>query len=297
MDDKKIYLLETIAEPCLVCGTPTPILYFQEPSFIDKDKFSSNNSRNICSEFSKLLESYIESRKPKTVLVHYLKADAESYNGAQGKEYIKIAQLLNLYEPFSTLNANDKNLLFKKFWEIFSGLEKFYQSCLYFGNNPKDVRVALWSYYIDYDEIIRDANDVIPGDADKAFLIPMLYKARKIFKLFKKLNITIFELAYMSQIALWSCYDILGLSKATQIIAEEMLEKASNEMHEYFVNELRIPYYATRQSHLFKIVQNIEINVNGRRQMFLAKDIFNFGSNANEENDFFNQYYKYIKKQ
>uniref|UniRef100_A0AC35FIU5 NR LBD domain-containing protein n=1 Tax=Panagrolaimus sp. PS1159 TaxID=55785 RepID=A0AC35FIU5_9BILA len=175
------------------------------------------------------------------------------------------------------------------------GLQKFYQSCLYFGNNPKDLRVALWSYYLDYDELIRDAKDLLPSEPDKAFLIPMFHKARKIFKLFKSLNITMFELAYMSQIALWSCYDIFGISKTTQKIAEEMLEKASNEMHEYFLNQLRIPYYATRQAHLFKIVQYIDINVKSRKQMFLAKDIFNFGKNANDEDYFFNRYYKYIK--
>uniref|UniRef100_A0AC34FJU2 Cytochrome P450 n=1 Tax=Panagrolaimus sp. ES5 TaxID=591445 RepID=A0AC34FJU2_9BILA len=90
----------------------------------------------------------------------------------------------------------------------------------------------------------------------------------------------------MCQIALWSCYDILGLSEATLKIAEEMINKTANDMHEYFIQELRMPYYATRQSQLFKIVHYSEFVFYNRRQLHLAKGFFNFGNYATSTNSF-----------
>jgi nuclear factor 4 len=207
--------------------------------------------------FSRILSNFLEQTKPQgelngvgnindTLRYRFL----ESY-------FIKIAQLLNQFQPFSALEVSDKQLLHKRFWQIFNLLERNYQTCQIYGNNLEDQRFVIDGFHVvDLNFTKKVEGQKLGADI---FLLPFVEKVKHVLIPFKKANITLFELSYMCQIALWSCYDILGLTPSAQKLAEEMMNKTANDMHDYFIQELRMPYYATRQSQLFKIVHYAEV--------------------------------------
>ena len=102
-----------------------------------------------------------------------------------------------------------QQLLHKKFWQVFQTLERCYQTCEYFGNDPNDIKQVLdFNTFIDLKVFQSDAPKPImfqqPGSS--VFLIPFVDKIKLLLQPFKKAKITLFEFAYMCQICLWSCY-------------------------------------------------------------------------------------------
>jgi nuclear factor 4 len=251
--------------------------------------------QNHTKDFCKILGNFIEQTKPQGDLNGVEKINDTLRYKFLESHFIKIAQLLNQFKPFSALEIGDKLLLYKRFWQLFFTLERSFQTCQKFGNNIEDKRLIIDSYHV----VDLNFTKKIEGQqyGTDVFLLPFIDKVKHVLIPFKKTNITLFEFSYMCQIALWSCYDILGLKETTLKIAEEMINKTANDMHEYFIQELRMPYYATRQSQLFKIVHYSEFIFNNINQMRLAKGIFNFGNYATATDNFEQMYYNFINKQ
>uniref|UniRef100_A0AC34FS21 NR LBD domain-containing protein n=1 Tax=Panagrolaimus sp. ES5 TaxID=591445 RepID=A0AC34FS21_9BILA len=250
--------------------------------------------QNHTKDFSKILTNFIEQTKSKGELNGMEKFnDALRYQFLESY-FIKIAQLLNQFRPFSALPLNDKLLLYKRFWQIFGTLERSFQTCQQYGNNIEDKRLVIDSFHVIDLNFTKQIEGLQTGT--DVFFIPFIDKVKHVLIPFKKANITLFEFSYMCQIALWSCYDILGLSEATLKIAEEMINKTANDMHEYFIQELRMPYYATRQSQLFKIVHYSEFICRVKQQLLTAKEIFNFGDNAFSYCKFEQSYFDFVNK-
>uniref|UniRef100_A0A914YLV1 NR LBD domain-containing protein n=1 Tax=Panagrolaimus superbus TaxID=310955 RepID=A0A914YLV1_9BILA len=114
----------------------------------------------------------------------------------------------------------------------------------------------------------------------KIFLAPFLNRVPYVLRLFKRLRITVVELAYISLLALWFCFELDEISETTQQLANDILIKASDGLHQYYVRDLHNSNYALRQADLFKIAKIIEGAARERRNMVTANSIFNFCENA-----------------
>lgn len=58
--------------------------------------------------------------------------------------------------------------------------------------------------FMDISDPSKIIEDSVNQDSAMVFIVPIVEKLTGFLKMFKKSNITVFELAYMSQLALWS---------------------------------------------------------------------------------------------
>uniref|UniRef100_A0A914R059 NR LBD domain-containing protein n=1 Tax=Panagrolaimus davidi TaxID=227884 RepID=A0A914R059_9BILA len=132
-------------------------------------------------------------------------------------------------------------------------------------------------YPIDNDHFI-DIENTITEDHNEAtlFLLPVLVKSKMLLLHIKKISPTIFEFAYICQLTLWSCAEIEELSRETCQLAEEMLQKSSDELHDYYVNDMHMNNYAARQAELIKIVRLADFVFRDKKQLMAANQVFNF---------------------
>lgn len=59
----------------------------------------------------------------------------------------------------------------------------------------------------------------------------------------------------------WETSDFLNVSSTTQKLAETNISKISDNLHDYYVNELRVSTYSLRQAQLFKLISFAQVNV------------------------------------
>uniref|UniRef100_A0AC34GRV9 Uncharacterized protein n=1 Tax=Panagrolaimus sp. ES5 TaxID=591445 RepID=A0AC34GRV9_9BILA len=233
---------------------------------------------NLTKSFEESLSKLLEFSKPKQSLTMLTDFCDEKKNEHFEAFLIKIAQMLSEFEYFAALDVDEKFLLFKRFWQIFHILERCYQTALHFGDSDLDdtkicigtehyLNISTASFSLLSDERRQDGN---------IFVLPFLDKLTLLLKPFKRACITLFEFTYMSQIILWSCYEIVELNTSTQKLAEDLISRVSGDLHEYFVREMRMVNYAVRQAELFRLVQIAEYIVRDKKQLIAANQIFKF---------------------
>uniref|UniRef100_A0AC35G111 NR LBD domain-containing protein n=1 Tax=Panagrolaimus sp. PS1159 TaxID=55785 RepID=A0AC35G111_9BILA len=183
--------------------------------------------------------------------------------------------MLSKFPYFAVLDFNEKNALYKRFWQIFHILERFYQSAEYFGEN--DYRIIIGNkYFLDVSNPNEFFDPTTKNKDARIFITPLLNRAPYVLKLLKTLKITVVELAYASLLALWFCFELDEISDIAQKFADEILKKASDGLHEYYVKDLHNSNYALRQAELFKLIKIIECFARDRRNLLTANNIFNF---------------------
>lgn len=90
----------------------------------------------------------------------------------------------------------------------------------------------------------------------------------------KAINLTEYEFVYLCVQTIWSfrgktvnpCVrftqlleDVAGISEETKNCADEVLDHASNDLHNYYTYEMRMPGYAMRLARLLKLQSLIEV--------------------------------------
>uniref|UniRef100_A0AC35GP04 Nuclear receptor domain-containing protein n=1 Tax=Panagrolaimus sp. PS1159 TaxID=55785 RepID=A0AC35GP04_9BILA len=251
------------------------------------------NNINYTEQFGKLMANFIEVTKPMDTPIK-LKDENLRLNCTKSC-YLHIARMLLNYTPFSALPFKDKVLLHHEFWQLFIELGRVYQTLQYFGTDLDDSR--LFADFHQYrDQSIQITNEMLNSDGCVSFLIPLKEKLGRAVKNFKKFNPTFFEFSHICQIMLWSRYEFMNLSNSTNQIAEKIMQQLSDDLHNYYVNDLKIEAYANRQSNLYKIISIGNVIINDERQMFQAHNIFSFGKEYIPACKFKHSYFNFVNK-
>uniref|UniRef100_A0AC34RTC2 NR LBD domain-containing protein n=1 Tax=Panagrolaimus sp. JU765 TaxID=591449 RepID=A0AC34RTC2_9BILA len=166
------------------------------------------------------------------------------------EEYLlKLTEMVTSCNYFTNLPDSDKWPIFKRFWSIFQQIERAYQTIQVFGNEINDYRFLIDDKKaVDMDVAkLKFADPNIEMDNVLKLFEPI---KDRVFQHFlnpmKQVRPTSYELAYMTQQVLWSCFEISGLLPSTYRIAEEVMERNANELHNYYVYEMHISNYAAR---------------------------------------------------
>uniref|UniRef100_A0AC35G8D5 NR LBD domain-containing protein n=1 Tax=Panagrolaimus sp. PS1159 TaxID=55785 RepID=A0AC35G8D5_9BILA len=239
--------------------------------------FTALDNFNITKKFAESLSKFCEKPKEATVLT-------ENFDQSKRMEYyekylVNVSKLLTNIEYFSALSFPEKFALYKRFWQKFQILETCFLSFLYFGNNQDDMRYIVGNdNFIDINSKQFELQKI--NDETSVFLFPVLDKTKLLIRHIKKTSITIFEFSYICQLLLWSCAEIEEISPQTCKLAEEMIQKASDELHDYYVSDMHMNNYAARQADLIKHVRLTEFVFRDKRQLMAANQIFNFIEHA-----------------
>uniref|UniRef100_A0A914D0B3 Uncharacterized protein n=1 Tax=Acrobeloides nanus TaxID=290746 RepID=A0A914D0B3_9BILA len=228
--------------------------------------------------FSKFLEAvYADYNGTVEILVEF---EAETMFRFQEKYLIKLAEMLMLCDQFVELPSNDKFLLFKRFWQVFQGIERIYSTCLYLGNSTNDHRLML-SDKTAIDFRLKDFKmkgmPVEMIEQMMKYFEPMIERSLKFLIIpAKAMRLTQFEIVYLAGTVLWTVYDIKGrLSESTIKLAEEMSDQCSNELHNYYVYELKLSNYAARLTKLNKLTPIIEDSIRSKKELTIMSKVFN----------------------
>uniref|UniRef100_A0AC34GP31 NR LBD domain-containing protein n=1 Tax=Panagrolaimus sp. ES5 TaxID=591445 RepID=A0AC34GP31_9BILA len=233
-------------------------VYQEVKSVLEQESkcFTALDNFNITKKFAEALLKFCE--KPNEARSLTENADHGKRMEYYEKYLVDVSKLLTNIEYFSALSFPEKFALYKRFWQKFQILEKCFVTFLYFGNNQDDMR-----YIVGQDNFI-DINskqyELQQTQTETAvFLFPMFDKTKLLLRHIKKTGITIFEFSYICQLLLWSCAEIEEITPQTCKLADEMLQKASDELHDYYVNEIHMLNYAARQAELIKHVRLTEV--------------------------------------
>ncbi|KAK0412130.1 hypothetical protein QR680_006050 [Steinernema hermaphroditum] len=102
----------------------------------------------------------------------------------------------------------------------------------------------------------------------------------------KAMNPTLFEVAFLCLFKIWSVRKVQGLSSRTHEIADAVIEGACDELHEYYISELRLKNYVTRISKLFHIISGIESLLAMRTDKLITADLCKIYKNEFDDSDF-----------
>uniref|UniRef100_A0AC34G6A6 Nuclear receptor domain-containing protein n=1 Tax=Panagrolaimus sp. ES5 TaxID=591445 RepID=A0AC34G6A6_9BILA len=204
-------------EPCLVCGVPTSTLHLQVnvcyacAAFYRRSIHAHTTYR--CQKNNCKCDLTVKTiGKPLCRLCRYNKCVEVGMiiNKSRGSSYDEFTQDLtdfssiDLEEIYDKIKKIFELQLHSHFWETFNLFERCFQAHQHFGNDADDNRIPVDdSQYVDLSDLSYLFGE---NDSKYVFLAPFLEKASSFLNTFKKTNVTTVEFAYMSQIALWSCY-------------------------------------------------------------------------------------------
>ncbi|TKR87552.1 hypothetical protein L596_011929 [Steinernema carpocapsae] len=190
----------------------------------------------------------------------------------------RIAKWAMECEPFAQLPYKDKLKMYYNFWHTVHTLERVKRTMDYFDKDvlgsvflvtdTTAVDLTNFSYYLpnvpeekwkQINTHFKELNDATIQN----FLIPI-----------RELNLTTFEVVYLCLFLMWN-HKKLDLSSHVSQIAEEILDRASSELHDYYVNELRISNYVSRLSKLMKLLSSMDAMYRHSKEITITADIDN----------------------
>uniref|UniRef100_A0A7E5A0V2 Nuclear receptor domain-containing protein n=1 Tax=Panagrellus redivivus TaxID=6233 RepID=A0A7E5A0V2_PANRE len=230
------------------------------------------------------VSKFIAQRTPKACDVQVVsEMRAESCIHFQEQYLLKLAHLVTSCEYFVRLEDDQKFPLFRHFWGSFQQIERAYQTLTAFGYETNDFRMIIG----DKQAIDMDNTKFILGEADsdeiKKLFTPLRHRVFGcLMNPLRSLKPSIFEIAYMAINFLWTCFELNNIKLSTTVIAEEVLERSANELHNYYVYEMKLPNYAARHAVLMRLISVIESIIRSKKDVMILMRLFNI-----LEDDFF----------
>lgn len=179
---------------------------------------------------------------------------------------------------FACLTYHEKFLIFRTVWMKIHVLERMYASIRLFGNDPLDNRMLHGkNRAVDVNHVHFQWKDVAEEKLAKVeeFCKPMIERLVSTVLLpMKAINLTEYEFVYLCVQTIWSFRDVAGISEETKNCADEVLDHASNDLHNYYTYEMRMPGYAMRLARLLKLQSLIEKHIQTSKEFIIMGRIF-----------------------
>ncbi|KAH7724877.1 Nuclear hormone receptor [Aphelenchoides avenae] len=170
---------------------------------------------------------------------------------------------------FACLTYHEKFLIFRTVWMKIHVLERMYASIRLFGNDPLDNRMLHGkNRAVDVNHVHFQWKDVAEEKLAKVeeFCKPMIERLVSTVLLpMKAINLT--EFTQLLE-------DVAGISEETKNCADEVLDHASNDLHNYYTYEMRMPGYAMRLARLLKLQSLIEKHIQTSKEFIIMGRIF-----------------------
>ncbi|KAE9550988.1 hypothetical protein FO519_005803 [Halicephalobus sp. NKZ332] len=202
---------------------------------------------------------------------------------------LHVAQLMVCSESMMKLSLDDRFSMFKHFWINFQQIERLFITCQIRGYDINDTVVFL------------DKENMIDMAASTFTMCPMSEEEKKryyelnvpLVKLyftyistpFKLLKTTQMELAFIAILILWDVREVKNLSSDAVQLANEVIDKVSLEMHQYYTSEMRNPIYSDRITKLTKIAHDVQRLSQDRRNLTTMAQMFNLFNTDLSDNE------------
>ncbi|KAK0412119.1 hypothetical protein QR680_006044 [Steinernema hermaphroditum] len=194
-------------------------------------------------------------------------------------------------EEFTQLPLQDKWKIYRNFWPVFEIIERCSRTMEEFGfDGHPNLYLVTDDKAVDLATVRYISTEMEP---EKLATAETYYKQWELTLLrsfvlpAKELNLTTFEVVYLSAYKLWDIDGLESLDNKTYRIAEKLMSRLNQELHNYYRRELRIENYASRLSKMVKLLTEIEGCVRMRRNIEIAIDVFQLFGTDLADSDFF----------
>uniref|UniRef100_A0AC35GIG3 Uncharacterized protein n=1 Tax=Panagrolaimus sp. PS1159 TaxID=55785 RepID=A0AC35GIG3_9BILA len=208
------------------------------------------------------------------------KSETKIYMVEWYQTYLTIlTEMLTGLKQFMKLSVENRFSMFKKFWMQFQCIERIYRSTMIFGYDCNDTRMLMDDKHVC--DCLNDCFTLSDLSADEKEKYKQLHKpfmknfVTNIMKPIKELQISETEVAYLGLMLLWDIRDIEGLEPKSKEYANEVIDRSSNEMHNYYTYEMKQPNYATRLIKLSQIISSINYQTEERKKIATIAQVFN----------------------
>ncbi|KAK0412136.1 hypothetical protein QR680_006051 [Steinernema hermaphroditum] len=201
-------------------------------------------------------------------------------------------------QEFAELPMEDKWKIYVNFWPHMYNVERAARSIEFLGDHTSQNSHILL-------QTDTAATDVL----NSTFIIPNLSeeKQRGIRALFlphdeamishfvspmKALNMTTYEVVYLCTQLMWTVKKVKGLSEKTYETASRILDQTGNELHNYYVYEMRTENYASRLAKIVKLMSESENLYRHRKDALLTADVFGIFNSDLHESELINLFEK-----
>ncbi|KAK0422169.1 hypothetical protein QR680_007410 [Steinernema hermaphroditum] len=162
-------------------------------------------------------------------------------------------------EEFSSLDFNDKWIAFKHLWRVAQIPEPVYRTTELLGNDTNDSRLLLPN------GVVIDMVTATPAVEDKTKKDFLEFNKTNNKRIMRNISIplkeakpTEFEFVFLLAQCLWNDGGCDGLSEPAIEVANQYREEISKEIHDYYVEELRMHNYAPRLARIMNLFSEWE---------------------------------------
>ncbi|XGW02203.1 hypothetical protein V3C99_014334 [Haemonchus contortus] len=227
------------------------------------------------------LEEFRSSKNSHVVLLE--KIDFLQELPSWKTQLYEIAKWMMKCQDFAELPLEDKETLFKTSWALWQKFERLQMTVQIFGERAIKERMNVTS-----------ENGAFNMDTVQLDMGPLSdYTSESIKSMFDhfgcritdglrrpllEMNLDRFELSYILCALVWHV-EGKDIRESTRLRAEEVIERISDELHDHYTNDLKMPNYAARLTKIMDIICSIEKAQHHRTKvMELARifDIFKF---------------------
>ncbi|TKR87528.1 hypothetical protein L596_011912 [Steinernema carpocapsae] len=192
------------------------------------------------------------------------------------EEICNSAKWVMTYPAFANLSFSDKWLIYKRFWPIGFTISVIRNTISVLGADLNDFR------FIHNGKLIgEDATYELPPNSqltekeyNKYMRDSELRHLGKFTKTMKRARLTDFELIFVLLNSLWSVEGIEGVSAETVKLAKAIGEQLTDEIHTYYVNEMRQENYASRLAKILRLQMECEIEEVLKKDQWLVDSFF-----------------------
>ncbi|TKR87533.1 hypothetical protein L596_011916 [Steinernema carpocapsae] len=195
-----------------------------------------------------------------------------------GENIIRIAAWAMHCKEFAELPSTDKRKLHVRLWPVMELLERTMRTHEYLGISYSP------SVYLLTDSCAVDLNifEYTEPNFDQEKLRNAIESYKPVSRHFidaclipmQRLNPSSMEATYLCMYKLWDIRRVKGLAERTYETAETVLSQISNEIHTYYVTEMRLEQYANRFAKLINLLTDFEGHARFRSNVELTCDVY-----------------------
>ncbi|TKR87514.1 hypothetical protein L596_011902 [Steinernema carpocapsae] len=190
--------------------------------------------------------------------------------------YIQAAKFLMSFPQFANLDFRDKWQIFKRSTQLFGGVLHAYPTMrlfrdksdfrMYFGN-----RLAV--------NVEHSGLGLANDPQDKSFSTISRTAIEKIVNPMREILIHEYELVFIQILLCWNVQGMKTISENAKEVANQVVEEVSNEIHNFYMVDLRMTNYAARLVKLLNLQINLDDFANQKKRQFEIGNLFNLFEN------------------
>ncbi|KAK6018826.1 Ligand-binding domain of nuclear hormone receptor [Ostertagia ostertagi] len=223
---------------------------------IFSQQYHSDHEKRLLVRMYFALERFRSTKNPRIVFLEKLNFFKELPSWKM--QIYEIAKWMMNFQEFAELPLEDKMTLFKTSWTLWQKFERLHMTVLIFGEQAVNERVIVTceNGAINMDTVQLEMEPFSDHDSESIKSMFDYFGCRltdEVRRLLLEMNLDRFELSYILCALVWHV-EGKNIQPSTLQRAESVVERISDELHEHYTNDLKMPNYKA-QHHRTKVME------------------------------------------